>query len=197
MEKYQVFHRTALANYLLFLTVFLLLYPEQHSRHCWTPTTHEEVQALSYVTIRTSCEFNLQVLRQIGFHNLLDIKVPVLLFLKPILQKSNNLQLVFFLQLQIFHVLVKNDKVDPELVSSQRCPDDGFGDVVDNVRINNKTKAHSSQSPRSLIGIIRSNITITNLAHRIDSPINGVKVLKMPRQGIDGRKSSWTLKPTN
>ena len=109
---------------------------------------------------------------------------------EPSFKKSDDIKLIFFAELKIFHVLVKNDKIDPELISPQSRPNDGLGDIVDDVRIGNKTKAHSSQSIWSLIWIVGRNISIADLAHRVDSPVESVEILKMPRQTVDGRVGS-------
>lgn len=170
------FHKTKLVNwrsliyYFLVLAVFLLLYGEQDSCYC-RGTSQKVIEALSYVPVCASCELNFQVLREVGLHEFFKDHISVILLSEPLFEKVDNLKLILFGQFQFFHIGIVYNQIDSKIVSSLIGPNDRFDHVIYHIRIDDKPKAHSSKSPGSFIRVIGSNITVTNLAHRVDSPV--------------------------
>ena len=85
--------------------------------------------------IHISGKLDLDVLGKLGFHQVLELHIPVLLLSESLLQQVYDLDVVLLRQLQLLNVVIENNHVHSKIISLLGCPDDGSNDVVDNIAV--------------------------------------------------------------
>jgi len=104
-----------------------------------------------------------------------------------ILNVISDFFLNFFLDFEVLHKFIHDDYFCPVLVFKSFSPQYDFYDVVNDIPVDNKSKTEHINRILGLNRIVGGNITVADCRHRIDTPIKSVKILYLPRKGVDGR----------
>ena len=86
--------------------------------------------------------------------------------------RDSYIILFIFINFELLHVLIIDNKIDSELISDLSGPNNGLDDVIDDIAIRDKSETHAHDYVWSLIGIVRCYISIADLADSVDSPVN-------------------------
>ena len=189
VHEVQVIYWGPLVDDPLILTVFLLLDGKQHaSDGPFRP--HEVVESLSQMAIGIPGQLDLHVLRQPRLHEILQQQIATAFLTEPLLQKVSNFILIFLLEFQFLHIAIKDDQIDSIKIPLLPEHNDGLDHIIHDVTVDHHPKAHPSQCIRSLYRVVGSNVSVTDLAHGIDPPVESVEILEAPWQVVDGGVSS-------
>ena len=71
----------------------------------------------------------------------------------------------------LIHESVIDNQIHSESISRFVGPENCFGNVVDNIAVNDESKTHTGKGIGGLVRVLRRDISITNLAHSVYSPI--------------------------
>lgn len=75
----------------------------------------------------------------------------------------------------------------------QNLPDD----VVDHVAVDDEAEAKAEDGVGGLLRIVGGDVSVADGRNRIDSPVEGVKILDLPAVLDDGRVGSGRVEPAN